>query len=847
MFHEILYTRCRRGIDILRNQPLTTDGFKVYACSPALLEKGVCDLHFVQSVMQRKQSYADPSFMDDAYLYYVPDTGDPLLVNFHPVRFDAAGGGDFAKRPGNFLNDAMTGDFSGIYPYEMFGDSGVWRAERQDESYFYETDPALFRLGLPDNYALEGAITDEDIRAFLADGREAAFRTALAFLIGQYALPPENRKYLLIQDDESRKLELWIAAVESAFSPKIAANVPFATRMADFLRSNRYTVNEAGAFQAQINLQDARQKLRQYAMVVGVCTKDKASANTVRPTQNSPYVLLDGVRKTAEFDADTSDPYYALVTRLDDAHRGFCGRFLQSFALCRPGPDILTLHRAFAALNSDRSGARETAASLADLARFPGDAAPLRWVYDKAKARLDEIAALGSAPYLSAVLWLKRMADQYHDDQFAARISDTACNVALAELFGDTPAAEAEKLWSAAMGEEYGEKAQNALLAGFRERKAQLGALPVGKQQVVFTAYLNAALRRQDSLAYVRTAAELAVELSGSRRETALLEFLLRDDRPAGREGRKVSDTLRAALLDGAAAEKENAVFLLEFLFRADRGNLFADTRTLDYLCGALVKRRMQEYLPKALAAYLEPSPSEERLRETLVWISGTKNLDAAAVRDGFLQIDQYLDPAASKQTALARELQNKKPKGMKCKNSAHIWALSLIKDKRLRAEERRSGLEDCVDQGFPGLRDREADREYAGNLAEVLASAELSPKELDVLLKRILKCPPYYLEEYLCALLPVRSGILHSSGHSREQWGMALDILAKQDERSRPIVLSVLERVLEETKQTPKNLKALREDCLTGASRELFVSVTDTLERKRAKTSFFPFLKPRK
>ena len=84
----------------------------------------------------------------------------------------------------------------------------------------------------------------------------------MAFLLSQYSLPTENRKYLVIQDEDAAKIELWIAAIQSAFSPRMASGLPFATRLDKFTNTNKYTVNLNGHYQAQMNLQDPNQRLR---------------------------------------------------------------------------------------------------------------------------------------------------------------------------------------------------------------------------------------------------------------------------------------------------------------------------------------------------------------------------------------------------------------------------------------------------------------------------------------------------------------------------------------------------------------------------------------------------------
>ena len=86
MYNELIYTRCGEGIDILRGRnPIKNSGFKVYSCSTEVTENGCADLPFLNAVAQSKEPYADPSFMDDAYLYLTPDLGGKFLLNFHPI------------------------------------------------------------------------------------------------------------------------------------------------------------------------------------------------------------------------------------------------------------------------------------------------------------------------------------------------------------------------------------------------------------------------------------------------------------------------------------------------------------------------------------------------------------------------------------------------------------------------------------------------------------------------------------------------------------------------------------------------------------------------------------------
>ena len=53
MFYELIYTRCRNGIDILSGKPITSEGYKVYACSPELLaQSGFVDAELLLNAAQ---------------------------------------------------------------------------------------------------------------------------------------------------------------------------------------------------------------------------------------------------------------------------------------------------------------------------------------------------------------------------------------------------------------------------------------------------------------------------------------------------------------------------------------------------------------------------------------------------------------------------------------------------------------------------------------------------------------------------------------------------------------------------------------------------------------------------
>ena len=371
MYSELIYTRCRQGIDILKEgRPMIGDGYKVHSCTSSLMKDGSTDLQFLHNAAQAKLPYSEPQFMDDAYLYFVPEKGGCFMQNFYPVPFDPNAKGDYTHRAGNFLNHIIVGDFTNFYPFELFRDSAVWNAKARGEGYYYANAPA----DLPVRDDIDnpvGQIDMEEIGAFIADGRQVALMSAVSFLIAQYALAAEERKFLLIRDNSEEKIEMWIAAIEYAFSPRMASSIPFATRMDKFATANKYTINQMGVYQTQINLQDKNQKLRYRAMIVGVDEHDKMNISSVRPSTNSPFVLLDGKEKKAMFEADITNPFFKVVTSFNDSHRSFCREFLQTIDITVPNSNVFWLYDIYEATeNIEKTSAVKLGNVLTQLGRY---------------------------------------------------------------------------------------------------------------------------------------------------------------------------------------------------------------------------------------------------------------------------------------------------------------------------------------------------------------------------------------------------------------------------------------------------------------------------------------------
>ena len=118
--------------------------------------------------------------MDDAYLYFVPDIGHRYFLNFHPIQFDREATGDYAHRPGNFINQVFIGSFEDFYPYEAFGNKTLWNAQKRGEAWYYENQPTP----LPTRHDLSDSIGNiclDDIASFISAGRRDTLKRCEAF------------------------------------------------------------------------------------------------------------------------------------------------------------------------------------------------------------------------------------------------------------------------------------------------------------------------------------------------------------------------------------------------------------------------------------------------------------------------------------------------------------------------------------------------------------------------------------------------------------------------------------------------------------------------------------------
>jgi hypothetical protein len=758
MFYELIYTRCRQGIDITqKGRQISSDGYKVYSCSPPIMEEGKVDLPLLVSAAQAKQPCNDPDFMDDAYLYYVPDTGAGFFINFHPIPFDANAKGDFAHRPGNYVNHALVGDFSQVYPYKMFQDEGIWDAQTRDEAYYYENPPADAGLPVRGDITAPGRYKFDEIRAFIADGRQEALKKAVAFLIAQYKEEPEKRKYLVIRDDSSKNIELWIAAIESAFSPRIASAIPFATRMDKFVNTNRYTVKN-GIYQQQINLQDPNQKQRYRAMILGVDERDKANAGASRPLASSPFVLLDGKQKQALFEADISNPYYKLIEKFDGEHQKFCVEFLQAFsAVKKPDAGIYELYEISTVLNN-QPDAKTLSSALGRLTKYQDQATDpgvLKDIYKRVDAKVSELIQDDFLCALSLINWLQsasKIAGEPGDEE---RLTKIICDAFVDIIFG--------KKFDNDTKRSYWKQIQNAKFAPrvagvitdmeIIEKNSSKLNTPADRAAFVLI-YLDCAslignIDQQNLKRVIRYVIKVCHRDGDAN---TMHEIVMSLSRVKINNSQDFLFSLLAKNGEKKDEEKALGEFVIKYIIDRDATLLTSDNSMREF-CKKLKDAGLGQLagsvlMKRADSLNLGKVPEIERFIET---IHGMDFIEKEVLAKVFETIDAEVDEKIKDPSdKLLELLQTKKPDGAKCVRSAHYFAFNVLAGSR-RTQGLTGELKELMNQGFPSI----ITKEYIDELAKCLIKANLSPEEQAFILKDLLShAPKEYFSAYLNKLL---------------------------------------------------------------------------------------------
>ncbi|GBU29632.1 hypothetical protein R84B8_03205 [Treponema sp. R8-4-B8] len=821
MFSELIYTRCRQGIDITRKgSKISSDGYKVYSCTHAIMNEGAIDLQFLMNAAQAKQPYTDPDFMDDAYLFYVHE-GKSFFVNFHPIPFDANAQGDYAHRPGNFVNHALLGDFSKIYPYKMFQDDSIWNAKTRGEAYYYENPPS--DNGLPERGDIidpPGKYKYEEIGAFIADGRKEALAKAVAFLIAQYNEEPEKRKFLIIKDDTSKNIELWIAAIECAFSPRIASVVPFATRMDKFVSANKYTV-KMGVYQQQINLQDPNQKQRYRAMIVGLDERDKANVSALRPLPNSPFVLLDGKQKQLAFECNIQHGYYQLITKFDDAHKKFCGEFLQAFNVLKPSADILDLYEIFTVFEKPSLPGTSVLANILDrlnkykAAEKPKDASaikasPIYEIYRRVNTDVSRLLQEEFSLALNIINWMLSASEFVGDTGVKQRLTDIVCKEFTGIIFGKTDNTKKSSYWTQIQRTGFKMDVARVMtdMKVISDNSSKFKAFSSADVVTFITIYLDSFLQiggidQKDLKMVIKNGIVICCHYTDQKSLDEIISTL----------SRVKSINCQDLLLELVkGADVKLGEFVIKYIIDHDNTILASDKSALSF-CEKLEEKGLEQMTGDVLIKRVDKLVKPSEMEQFIKIIHDKNFIKEEILAKVFESIDNKIGASKDNISHLVELLQTLKPNGAKCINSAHVFVLNILSG-NFKKKSPIEVFKDLKSQGFPTI----TDEGYIDKFIEGLIKTNLPDEESEFILNFLFHAP----KEYYCAYL---KKVACAASKYKDKWNALINFIS--DGKKKQIDDEIVQ-ALANSKQNEKTLMSLGSLLKEENSRIYYKSIAD-------------------
>lgn len=292
MFNQIVYTRCKPGRDILnKGEVINREGFAIRTFSKEIYD--VCNLNQIELYKKYIERRNESKL----------GTAQGLIESFEYIAFDNAPSafGLECQSKGvrtTFIKQYYIGNILD-YPINYLNKQLYSYCKKPAEYYYGKDD--LFDFAPMVNIKSQATFTKIDALEFYKDGRSEAIESCISFIIQQFQLPEEERKFLIIKDT-SENVFKWIGCIEYALPVELAKKISFSTNT-NILKSKprtfKYSLNSEGKF-TEFGINDETLTTHFFYMIAGIDPKGSA-ASSFKALENAPYVIVDGTNKKEEF------------------------------------------------------------------------------------------------------------------------------------------------------------------------------------------------------------------------------------------------------------------------------------------------------------------------------------------------------------------------------------------------------------------------------------------------------------------------------------------------------------------------------------------------------------------
>ncbi|MBR1553998.1 MAG: hypothetical protein IJ644_01230, partial [Oscillospiraceae bacterium] len=371
MLDQIIYTRCYPHRNLMEDGKVELDeGFGIFSFTESVSHLYPDEKELLSSCLQFPNGGAEslPENLFASYEYFPFSDGTAVIIHAQtkPCCTEKRRNG-FSHRDGNFIKQAFIGEIQ-CYPFEWFGNS-QWNAQFCSDNDFYMDCienpvppylPQVQDVTPAEHKSPEWMRKKEEIRNFIAAGRQECLKEAACFVFQQFRVSEEERKVLLIKDTP-QNVEKWITAISMGLPAEMAKQISFSTNMTNLSNAIEsklfFYTSQDGSFSKFRN--GSSNLRRPYYLIVGYHPEDRNC--NVRKLADSNFEVLDGISMQFSFSPDNSEiqkEYYQELVNFGEDMEDFSNVILPELDVSVPDDRIPELYAAYHYLMTEQDSGR---------------------------------------------------------------------------------------------------------------------------------------------------------------------------------------------------------------------------------------------------------------------------------------------------------------------------------------------------------------------------------------------------------------------------------------------------------------------------------------------------------
>lgn len=315
MFNQIVYTRCALCRDLFDNGKIRNqEGYAIRTFSPEIYND--CDINTLEKIQKYMKTRNESKTGTKAGLF---DSFEYFPLNFSYV-IGCEHQISKARRT-TYVKHYYVGDIQ-EYPIHYLNGDLFSYCHKEEKDFIGENETLEFAPVV--DFTPTAFFTKEAASRFYQDGRQDAIESCISFLVEQYKLPLQERQFLIIKDTPENVLK-WIACIEYALPLELAKMISFSTNTnitKTTPKSYRYYTDEQNSFYEN-NLKGDTNLIQNYYFMIAGIHPEGSHAHDFQPMPNAPYVIVDGVKKQAEFEIAKNSNYLQLACQYNQDFEDF--------------------------------------------------------------------------------------------------------------------------------------------------------------------------------------------------------------------------------------------------------------------------------------------------------------------------------------------------------------------------------------------------------------------------------------------------------------------------------------------------------------------------------------------